>query len=252
MKLANNPKGNYQYLTGIAPFSSGAKAAKGYEIVHATLQNPPPYRQGFELIDRHLESEGRPRQALCGIELRSPEPFTFDGFAEFNQGYQDVLADWDIWLDGDNPVARTNVAPEVGAPAEPVLFAFSYTAPIGDSDSPPTFIVAGAAELRDVVLSPEAIVRGGETSPDAIREKVAFVFNQMQERLDAFELDWSHVTAADIYTVHPMQPLLEEEILEKMGPAAILGLHWFYSRPPVIGLEFEMDIRGICREIRLF
>jgi hypothetical protein len=24
---------------------------------------------------------------------------------------------------------------------------------------------------------------------------------------------------------------------------------WYYARPPVVGLEFEMDVRGAAREI---
>jgi len=29
------------------------------------------------------------------------------------------------------------------------------------------------------------------------------------------------------------------------------GLNWYYARPPVIGLEFEMDVRSVAREIVL-
>jgi hypothetical protein len=251
MALIENTRGQYRFLTGVAPFSSGVMAMAGNEIVHVALHRPLPYREGFQLIDRHLKAQGRPRQALCGIELRSPKPFTFEGFAEFNQGYQDILADWDIWVDGKNPVARTNVAPEVGAPGEPVLYGFSHTVPSESSDTLPTFVMAGAAELKDGALSPEAIVRAGETSPEAFREKVAFVVAIMQQRMNAFQLKWSHATEVEIYTVHPLQPLVGPEILEKIGPAAMRGLHWFYSRPPVLGLEFEMDLRGVRQEIRL-
>ena len=90
-------------------------------------------------------SKRRPRQALCGIELRSPRPFTFQGFADFNGGYVDILKSWDILLDGLNPVARTNVAPEVDPPGEPLLYGFSYTVPSGQTAI--TFVVAGAGEL---------------------------------------------------------------------------------------------------------
>ena len=40
------------------------------------------------------------------------------GFIEFNQGYRTILEEWDLLLDGINPVARTNVAPAVAPPAE--------------------------------------------------------------------------------------------------------------------------------------
>ena len=40
-------------------------------------------------------------------------------------------------------------------------------------------------------------------------------------------------------------------ILEELGPAAIHGLIWHYSPPPIAGLEFEMDMRGVRRELRI-
>jgi hypothetical protein len=110
MTLIDNPRGNYRFLTGIAPYSSGVVAMPGYEIVRATLSHPVPYRQGFTLIERHLSRQERSRSALCGIELRAPKPFTFAGFAEFNQGYQNMLAAWELLIDCHNPIARANAA----------------------------------------------------------------------------------------------------------------------------------------------
>jgi hypothetical protein len=251
MKLLNNPKGSYRFLTGIAPYSSGVVAMPGYKIIHAVLQRPLAYLQGFELIARHLDSHNRPRQALCAMALRSPKPFTFEGFAEFNRSYQNILADWDLLVDGRNPIARTNIAPAVRPPDEPTLYAFSYTMPAANVNSP-TFIVAGAGDLVDQgLLSPEAIVRPGETSAEAMREKAAVVMRTMQERLFGLQATWADVTAVDIYTVQPIQPFLAQTILEPMEQAAVHGVHWYYSRPPISGLEFEMDMRGVRQEIRI-
>jgi hypothetical protein len=68
--------GNYRYIPGIAPFSSGVVAMPGHQVVHATLRAPLPWRDGFASIDRHLRGQDRPRLALCAIELRSPAQFT--------------------------------------------------------------------------------------------------------------------------------------------------------------------------------
>ena len=57
-------------------------------------------------MERRFEAEGRPKQALCGVELRCPAPMTPDGFHEFNIGYRAILEDWDIIIDGVNPVGR--------------------------------------------------------------------------------------------------------------------------------------------------
>ena len=79
------------------------------------------------------------------IELRSPRPFSFGGFDEFNGAYRQLLESWGLLVDGVNPIARTNVAPVVGPPAEPSLFGFSYTVPSAAS-GPPTFVVAGSGD----------------------------------------------------------------------------------------------------------
>ncbi|HEY7868839.1 MAG TPA: RidA family protein [Methylomirabilota bacterium] len=245
--LRDHPRGDYRYMPGISAFSCGSVAKPGHEIVHATLAAPVPWRDGFARIERHLGEIKRPRTALCGIELRSPAPFTFDGFGKFNEGYRALLAEWDILVGEDNPIPRTNVCPVIGAPAEPSLFAFSYTQPV--LTAAPTFIVAGAGELRDRAQGPEGIVRRGDTGPAGMREKARFVMATMQERLRTLGGDFRRVTAIDIYTAEPIHTLVLDEVLGPAGPAAIHGVHWYPSRPPIQGLDYEMDMRGVAREL---
>lgn len=242
------PAGGFAFLPGIDPYSSGVVAAAGHEIVHATLQAPPPWREGFALLDRHLREAGRPRAALCAIALRSPRPFTFEGFAAFNAAYRALLGEWGLLVDGLNPVARTNVAPVVGPPAEPVLYAFAYTVP-AVSGGTPTFVVAGSGDLDGATA--EGIVRRGETSPDALAAKAAFVMRTQAARLGGLGATWADVTAVGIYTAHSVHPFLAGTVLRPMGPAAGHGVHWYLSRPPIEGLEYEMDMRGVRRELRI-
>src|SRR6266700_3728254 len=108
--LSLNARGDYSFLKAISPYSAGVVALKG-----------------FALIEQRLRAAGRPRQALCAIALRSPQPFSFTGFNGFNAGYVDMLRSWEILLDGVNPVARTNVAPQLDPPGEPSLYSFAYT-----------------------------------------------------------------------------------------------------------------------------
>lgn len=250
MELLPHPTGNYSFCTGIAPYSAGVVAQPGYEIVRITLHESLPYRQGFDQIDRHLSTIGRPRQALCAIELRLPQPRSFTGFIDFNRDYRAILADWVILVGEHNPVARTNIAPAFAPPTEPSLYAFSYTVP--STTARPTFIVAGAGDLVDqATLSPDAVVRPGETSAHALQEKAATVMGVMEERLFGLQMNWDAVTAVTVYTIYPVRPLLVNGILRKIGPAAAHGIHWFYSHPPIANLAFEMDLRGIQQEIRL-
>jgi len=247
--LRDHPSGNYRFLTGIRAFSSGAVAMPGHEIVHVTLAAPVPWRAGFARIDGYLREQGRGRTALCGIELRSPKPFTFNRFDEFNEGYRALLAEWGIIVGDDNPIPRTNVAPVTGAPSESSLYGFAYTMP-GSTPSP-TFIVAGSGELRDRAQGPDGIVRRGDTSSKAMAEKARFVMGIMQDRLRGLGGDWSRVSAIEVYTAMPVDSAMLDEILRPAGPAAIHGLRFFPSRPPIQGLEVEVDMRGVAREVVL-
>ena len=73
----------------------------------------------------------------------------------------------------------------------------------------------------------------------------------MENRLRGLGGDWPDVTAIDVYTIHPIEPLLPEVILGRAGPAATHGVRWFYSRPPIVGIEYEMDLRGVRTELRI-
>ncbi len=248
--LLANPRGGYHFLMGIDPYSCGVVADPGYEIVHATLRTPLPWREGFEKIDSHLREIGRPRHALCGVELRSPTPYSMEGFIEFNVGYCDLVQTWDLYVGDLNPVARTNVAPAHSPPVAPVLHGFSYTA-TEMQDAPMTFVVAGAAELREAALDEDDIIRRGESGPDALREKAGHVIGIMESRLHGLGASWEVVTAIDVYTVLLLEGLLEDSVLPKIGVAGRHGLCWSRARPPVLGLDFEMDMRGVRSEIKL-
>lgn len=250
MPLVHHSTGGYRFLPGIAPYSCGVVSSPGYEIIHATFQTPVPYRTGFERIAEHLKECGRPNAALCGIELRSPRPYSFAGFAKFNGEYAAILKSWGLFENGMNPVPRTNVAPAVAPPTEPVLYGFSYTQP-AENALAPTIIVAGGGELPEGALAREAIVALGDTSPSGLMTKARFVMNLMANRLRGLGGDWSIVTAVDVYTVHPIEQLLPDVILGPIGAAAVHGIHWHYSRPPIDDIEFEMDLRAVRCEIRL-
>lgn len=245
MTLMRQPVGNFSFLPASgALFSYGVRADAGYHIVHTVLQAPVPFREGFDLVDRHLSALGRPRAALCGVELRCARPYTAEQWAApegFNAQYVALVQSWGVFVDGHNPVARTNVAPTVSPPVEQVLYAFSYTMPA--PQAAPTFVLAGAAEAPTV--------RPGETTPDAIREKTAHSLAAMEDRMAALGVAWGKVTACDAYATHDVYPVVASEILTRLGPVAIHGIHWFPSRPPVDNLEIEVDLRGVEEETRL-
>jgi hypothetical protein len=249
--LNENPRGNYYFLTGIAPYSSGVAAMSGFEIVRVRMVHPVPVTDaGFDQIAHILADAGRPMEALCAMELRIPAPLSFQGFKDFNLAYQELLTERRLLLGEVNPIARTNVAPAVFIPQEPSIHAFSYTAAVGKSPGKTTFVVAGAGDLRDQSdLSQDAIIRPNEITSKAMQEKASVVMKVMQDRLTGLKVSWEDVTDINIYTVSPLHSLLVETILHPIGVAAQEGVHWYYSNPPIKGLAFEMDVRGVVKEI---
>ena len=246
--LIENRAGGYSFLKGLAPYSAGVVAGAGFQIERARLVKPLPIAAAFERVDAHFKTIGRPAQALCGMELRSPRPFTFQGFNDFNSGYVKYLEKRRILLDGLNPVARTNVAPEIEAPHEPVIYAFSYT--VSARSSIRTFVVAGAGELPEGSLDPHDVVRRGETSVEALTEKARFVLGLMDGRVRGLGANWGDVTAIDVYTIHDAGPFFASTIVPRTGNAPH-GITWHYTRPPISSIEYEMDVRGCAREIVL-
>ena len=182
------------------------------------------------------------------MELRSQRPFSMEGFIEFNRGYCGVLETWGVFVGGANPIARTNVCPLSLDSSEPILHAFSFVRP-NAALTRQTFIIAGAGELVEGTLVKDGILRRGETSPEAMEEKARYVCDVMADRLRGLNADWSEVTAINAYTIHSIHPLMENPLLDHLPAARRLGVCWHFTRPPVIDIEFEMDLRGVQTEI---
>ena len=90
------------------------------------------------------------------------------------------------------------------------------------------------------------IIRPSDTSRSGLREKAQYVLNEMEARLTTLGFQWRETTATQAYTVHDVHPFLADIIVAR--GAAAHGLTWHYCRPPVVGLDFEMDCRGVDRE----
>lgn len=249
MPLIENERGHYAFLKGLGPYSAGVIASAGYEIEHVRLLPARPLEAGLEFIRAHLKRLHRPLQALCGMELRIPAPLSFQGFASFNQRYVQVLESWDIFVGGLNPVARTNVAPRIDPPSEPMLFGFSYTTSAAAAGN--TFIVAGAGELPEGSLDEQHIVRRGDITSAALEEKAGYVLGIMEDRLKGMGVSWAEAAHTSIYTVHDVRPFLATLILRRMGAAQLQGVTCYFACPPVIGVEYEMDLRRCRSELVL-
>ena len=81
---------------------------------------------GVEAPEKHIMLY---RSGWSARILVSPAPFTEQGFRAFNEIYVVTLQKWGIYDGKTNPVARSNVCPEIDPPAEPSFYAFSFVRP---------------------------------------------------------------------------------------------------------------------------
>jgi hypothetical protein len=232
--------GGYRFIPAVFQYSAGVAALPGFEIQRMTFRTLVPLSEGFQRIEKIITETGRPLTSLCACELRSPAPLTEQGFRAFNEIYVVTLGRWGIYNGNINPVARSNVCPEISPPTEPSFHAFSFTTKI--EGARPTFVNSGSAERID---GKTQFIRPGDTSQDGLREKAHVVLGEMERRMAALGFNWSDTTAAQVYTVHDLYPFMADEIVRR--GAAGSGLTWHFCRPPVIGADYEMD----CRSVRV-
>jgi hypothetical protein len=237
--------GGYRFIKAVFQYSGGVAAMPGYRIRRVRFARPLPLASGFARIEQILQTAGRPLTAFCQCELRSPAPFTEQSFCAFNESYVDTLKRWAIFDGTTNPVARSNVCPAADPPPEPSFFAFSYTEAAADTAS--GFVISGSAEAPEGRANyRDHIVRLGDTSAAGLCEKARFVLGEMERRMGALGFTWRDTTATQVYTICDLHPFLADEIVKR--DAAHSGLTWHYCRPPVIGLDYEMDCRGLLFE----
>ena len=241
--------GNYRFIPAVFQYSSGVCALPGFEIERVRFDRPRPLAEGFAQAANYIQSAGEKLTSFCACELRSPAAFSEAGFLAFNQHYVKTLSQWGIFDGTTNPVARSNVCPDIDPPTEPSFYAFSFIRPIKGQrhTAVPDFVIAGGAEARGGAGSyPERIVRYRDLSPDGWKEKVGFTVREMESRLAAFGFGWKETTAAQAYTVHDFHPVMIEELVGRGAMRS--GLTWHFARPPVVDLEFEMDCRRVSCE----
>jgi len=245
--LNSFPAGGYHFIPGVFQYSAGVRADDGFEIIRARFRKMLPMSEAFAAIEAHLRTRNRPPAAFCACELRSPAPFSEEGFKNFNKEYVGWLERWDLIKDGVNPVARTNVCPQVSPPKAVGIYAFSYTMPKTLS-APGGFVVAGSGEAPEGKSNyRDHAIRLGDRSADGLAEKARWVLGEMERRMKALGATWSDSTGTHLYTIYDVHPLIEREIAAR--GASQMGLSWHFARPPVKDLDYEMDVRGVSSEI---
>src|SRR6202162_5773186 len=237
--------GNYRFIPAVFQYSGGAMADPGYEIERVRFDRLLPLADGFAQIAKYMQAAGRPNTSCCACELRSPAAFTEEGFRAFNLHYVKTLGEWGLYDGTTNPVARSNVCPEIDPPSEPSFYAFSFTRP--SRNTMPSFVISGSGEAREGGATySERTVRYRDLSPEGFKEKVEFVVGAMEHRLGQVDFGWKDTTAVQTYTVHDFHPVFANALVRRGATRS--GLTWHFARPPVIDLEYEMDCRRVTRE----
>jgi hypothetical protein len=213
------------------PFSGGMVADDGYDLVHARFATPIGLAAGLAAAAREVANAARSVQAIAGFELRIPEPLSQAEFDSFNRDYVAQLKGMGLEVNGMMPAARTNVAALVGGVSEPSVYAVSYTVPTVRSTR--AFVLSGAPE---------------EKSGDA-PTMLESIMRVLSPRLDEIGASWADATTIQLYGIDDFQKDLVDKVLSRTGSAAIHGIHWFPSRPPIVGLKLEIDARAAGLEV---
>jgi hypothetical protein len=230
----HNTAGNYRFLGEQGrPFSGGAVADEGYDMVHAILERPLPLAQGLAAVVRHLQEVGRPVQSIAGFELRIANPLTLEKFNAFNRGYVQALESIGLVADGLFPAARTNVSATISGVSEPSVYAATFTVKGGRGR--PAYVMSGVPEEK----------------PSDVDSMLESMMRVLSSRMNELGVEWHDATAIQLYGVDDAQGRLVDQVLTSLGPAAIHGIHWFPSLPPIEGLTFEIDVRSAGTELVL-
>ncbi len=235
----------FRFIPGPFQYSAGVAAKPGFAMQRIRFANPVPLAEGFARIAAFIGAAGLPLTAFCACELRSPAQFSDAGFIAFNRDYVGTLERWGVVVDEVNPVARSNVCPVFDPPEVPSFHAFTLAVPA--PDAPPSFVIAGSGKsVEGPGPYSERTVRYGETGPDALAEKLRHVMAAMEHRMAAFGAGWADVTGTQAYCVWDFYATLAEDLVAR--GASRHGLDWHFCRPPVVGLEYEMDCRAVHLE----
>src|ERR1700759_2886803 len=94
--------GGYRLMPGVSQYSCGIAALPGFAIERVRFSRVVPMKEGFEKIAAIIKAAGLPLAAFGACELRSPAPFTEEGFRAFNAIFVKSLGEWGVIKDGPN------------------------------------------------------------------------------------------------------------------------------------------------------
>jgi hypothetical protein len=173
------PAGGYRFIAHQFQYSGGVAAEPGFRIERARFTRPVPLAEGFDAIEAYFDGIGRPPAAFCACDCaprrNSPTPGSSRSIGIMSSG----------WLPGGFSATRSTRLParmSARKSTRPARRRFtpSATPCRADTIRRPA-VAAGSGEAREGGPSYEGrIIRRGDQSPEAMREKARFVLEAMQ------------------------------------------------------------------------
>src|SRR5262249_46690681 len=200
-----------------------------------------PRQGGIETVGGHVRRSSRQLARLRGRVWRSAASTGLEEFLAFNEGYLAQLGSWGLLIDGDSPLARTNVVPAAAGPSAPSVVAFSYTREANEGGQ--AYVMSGVAELPTGSSYPQDIVHRGDTTSPALIAKAQQVGRELSATVRSLGATWDNSTSVHLYTSHPIALGVQREALNTVGIVPTHGLTWHDAQPPVRELELEIDLR---------
>src|SRR5712692_7984349 len=90
-----------------------------------------------------------------------------------------------------------------------------------------------------------------EDEGDDTATRLDSIMRVLSSRLETLGVAWDDATAIQLYGVDDFQNLAVEKVLTRVGQAAVHGIRWFPSLPPIEGLKLEIDVRSAGTELVL-
>jgi hypothetical protein len=245
MDLNIHPNNKFSYIPAINAYSSGVAPLKGFKLVGIRFDKPTIFSDSLKILANYLPKINLDMSNIVSFEFRSPMPFSFNGFSDFNKQYYDQLGKLELLINDINPIARTNVSPLFTEIKEPVLFGLHVLSETSETNQ--DFVVAGSGEVKGD-LDPKNIIARADLTQKGVEQKVLFVLEEMKQRLFTLKGKYIEPTEINVYTVHEI-PNLINIINEYLPGLAKSSIHVWKCAPPILEVEFEMDLRRLSNQV---
>jgi len=92
-----------------------------------------------------------------------------------------------------------------------------------------------------------AVAAAGDTSPEGMQKKLAYLVGAVTDRIAELGFGWRDATHVELYSGVEIPGALAT-LAQRAEGAAPRGVRWHHGRPPVTGLEVELEARAVLRE----